>query len=92
MKTFVTYLGKNNTFDKTNGLCNIGPVVTINVDGTITESDASYNNQNTIYNYGNVLNNSIIECLFNNKMKVVKPNKFENKANKQITKYYTYKH
>ena len=39
MKTFVTYVGKNNTFDKTNGLCNIGPVVTINVDGTITESD-----------------------------------------------------
>lgn len=92
MKTFATYAGKNNTFDKNNGLCNIGPIVTINVDGTITESDASYNNQNTIYNYGNVLNESIIECLLKNKMKVVKPNKFENKTNKQIIKYYTYKH
>ena len=91
MKTFATYAGKNNTFDKNNGLCNIGPIVTINVDGTITESDASYNNQNTIYNYGNVLNESIIECLLKNKMKVVKPNKFENKTNKQIIKYYNYK-
>lgn len=92
MKTFATYIGKNYTFDKLNGLCNIGPIVTINVDGTITESDASYNNQNTIYNYGNVLNASIIECLLKNKMKVVKPNKFENKTNKQIIKYYNYNH
>ena len=92
MKTFATYLGNNNTFDKINGLCNIGPIVTINVDGTITESDASFKNQNTIYNYGNVLNESIIECLLRNKMKIVKPDKFEKQVNKQIIKYFTYKH
>ena len=92
MKTFATYVGKNNIFDMNNGLCNIGPIVTINVDGTITESDASFKNQNTIYNYGNVLNESIIECLLRNKMKTVKPNKFERKVNKQIMKYFTYKH
>ena len=39
MKTLATYVGKNRSFDKVNGLCNIGPIVTINVDGNITESD-----------------------------------------------------
>ena len=92
MKTLATYVGKNRSFDKVNGLCNIGPIVTINVDGNITESDASFKNQNTIYNYGNVLNESIIECLLRNKMKTVKPDKFERKVNKQIIKYFSYKH
>lgn len=92
MKTLATYVGINRSFDKVNGLCNIGPIVTINVDGNITESDASFKNQNTIYNYGNVLNESIIECLLRNKIKTVKPDKFERKVNKQIIKYFSYKH
>ena len=92
LKALATYVGKNRSFDKVNGLCNIGPIVTINVDGNITESDASFRNQNTIYNYGNVLNESIIECLLRNKMKTVKPDKFERKVNKQIIKYFSYKH
>ena len=61
------------------------------VDSIFTGNSA-YFRGGAIYNYGNVLNESIIECLLRNKMKTVKPDKFERKVNKQIIKYFSYKH
>lgn len=39
-------------------LC-MGPVIAVNPDGVVTEVDASIENQETIYNYGNVLNETL---------------------------------
>lgn len=52
----ITYVGKKNKLDIENGFCNIGPLVTINTEGIITECDASNEHQKTLYNYDNVLN------------------------------------
>lgn len=41
----------------------IGPLVTINMDGTITEDNTTLENQSTIYNYGNIKTDDLVECL-----------------------------
>lgn len=90
MKTFITYVGKNRKYDRENGLCNIGPLVTIATDGTITECDASIENQKTLYNYGNILNDSIEEVILKNGILIEKPKKFEKLANKELSRYWSY--
>lgn len=40
-------------------VCAVGPLITINTDGIITECDASIENQEKLYNYGNVLDASL---------------------------------
>ena len=89
MDTYMTYSYKKK-LDKENGLLNIGPIVTINVDGIVTECDASNENQRTIYNYGNIFNNSIEEIFINNNIPILEPKKFEKACQKSIKKYNTY--
>ena len=58
----ITY-SKNRRFDKESGNCYIGPIVCVNTEGIVTDCDASNLHQRTIYNYGNVLDNTIEEAL-----------------------------
>ena len=80
MKPLITYVDKNKKFDRDNGLCNIGPLVTINPDGIITESDASIENQEKLYNYGNILTSSIEDVILEKGKLMLKPKKFEKAA------------
>ena len=59
LETIMTYTSKNMPLDKKNGLCFIEPLVTVNIDGIVTECDDSIENQRTLYNYSNVLTNTI---------------------------------
>lgn len=71
-------------------ICSIGPFVTVNVDGIVTECDASIENQRTKYNYGNVLDESIEDiCLRIGD--VVPPRKWYRKTGKIMKKQMTYK-
>ena len=88
MKNIFTYArnswGKE---DRENGLCNIGPMVSINTQGIITDCNAYYEHQDTIYNYGNVLNESIEEVLLKDSV-IVKPRKFYRTLKKEMIAYY----
>lgn len=95
MDTVLTYTAENKLnkikyFNKKRvGLCNIGPLVTVNVNGTITECNASIENQETIYNYGNVLIDSIEEvCL--NRGKIIRPIEWYRTTGKIMKKFATY--
>lgn len=90
MKTFITYAGKNRKYDRENGLCNIGPLITIGTNGNITECDASFEHQNTIYNYGNILNESIEENVLRRGKLCTNPNRMERLSNKVMQKYISY--
>ena len=90
MKTYITYAGKKRVSDRENGLCNIGPLITIGTNGNITECDSSLDHQNTIYNYGNVLNESIEENVLKRGILCTNPNRMERLANKVMKKYITY--
>lgn len=69
---YVTYMNKIKMFDEENGVCNIGPIVTINPNGIITKANATFEEQQTLYNYGNVNNDSIEEIMLKNSQ-VLKP-------------------
>ena len=85
-KVYLTYTNEDGSFDR-NGSCTIGPLVTINQEGIITEYQASYENQRTKYNYGNVLTDSIEEvCL--KRGKVLKPLKFKQHCEIESKKYF----
>ena len=58
-ETFITYTNGIKGFNSIEKLCNIGPLITINPNGTVTECDYSIEEQDTLYNYGNVLEESI---------------------------------
>lgn len=75
--------------DLENGLCNIGSIITVNCDGTITDCNASIEHQNTIYNFGNVLNDSIYDVCMSMGT-VVKPRKYNKAISKQLHEYNTY--
>ena len=47
------------SYDERYKMCNIGPLIAISPEGIVTEADGSIENQKTIYNYGNVLNESL---------------------------------
>ena len=89
MPLLATYVGKNKKFDKENGMCNIGPIVSVNTDGIVTECDASIDNQQTIYNYGNILDESLEEIVLK-RAKILKPRKWQKEFNKVINKYEKY--
>ncbi len=91
MKTFITYIDNNMNFDKENGLCNIGPLITVNPEGIITECNASITNQHTVYNYGNVLNDSIENIALKYGTLVLKPQKMDKLVDKTMKKFHTYK-
>lgn len=76
-------------YDNRNNLCNIGPLVTINTEGIITECDASIIDQYTKYNYGNVLNDSIEDVMLK-QGKVVSSRKWNKLTVKEIKRYQKY--
>lgn len=83
MKTFMTYDG---------GLCNIGPIVHINTRGTICETDTTYEKQQTKFNYGNILTDSIEEIV-RKKSRVLKTKEQYLKCcYKAVDKFKSYKH
>lgn len=84
----ITYVGNKARFDKENGLCNIGPIITINVNGTITECDASIEHQETLYNYGNVLTDSIENIYLKKGILIQKPKKWIKKIGQEMKRYY----
>lgn len=90
MKPFVSYAKPvTKLFSKEKGVCNVGPIVTVNVDGIITECDASLDNQRLLYNYGNILNDSVEEVfLQKRKALVVNQYKWKHLCDKEIRKYY----
>lgn len=90
MRPLITYTGKDNKLDIENGLCNIGPIVCVNVNGTITECDASIINQETLYNYGNVLTDSIESVFLKRKALVLTPKKWNRETDRQMLRYESY--
>lgn len=83
----MTYVGDDNKLDIDNGFCYIGPFVTINPEGIVTECDASNRHQMELYNYGNVLSDSIENIFLKNGARILKPKKLERSLYKQIKKY-----
>lgn len=89
-KKFLTYIDKHSKFDE-NGACLIGPVVSVNTKGIITECDASEIHQETIYNYGSILNTTFEKSALENDAKILKPKKYLKAINKEWKAYTTYK-
>ena len=85
MNIYVTYSNNERKFDRM-GLCNVGPLITVNPNGIITECNASIINQETKYNYGNVLKNRI-EVVATTHGKVLKPKMYEFMCKHEINKY-----
>lgn len=89
MKTYATYVGKDNTFDKKNGLLYFGPLVTINTEGIITECDSSLEHMQKKYNYGNVLDTPLEKILLK-RSRILKPDICQKKWNDETIKYQSY--
>lgn len=85
----MTYVGKNKHKLDLNGLCYIGPLVSISIDGNITECDASFEHQKTKFNYGNVLTDSIIEVI-KRKTPIYSPRVYKRKVKKIIYDFHHY--
>lgn len=90
IETYLTYVDKNNKLNIDSGLCNIGPIVSINTNGIITECNASLEHQETIYNYGNVLDESIEDICIKNGAKILRPKIFEWATYRAIKKHQSY--
>lgn len=98
METYMTYYIKYRTvlgfmkkrFDMENGICFMGPVIAVNPDGIVTDCDASIEHQKTIYNYGNVLEESIEDIMLKKQAIIVYPQEIHRKMIKEIIKYNTY--
>ena len=63
--------------------------MSVNTRGIITEADASIEHQQTLYNYGNVFNNTLEEIALE-RGKVVKPKQWYKETGKIIKKHMTY--
>lgn len=50
----------------------VGPLVTINMEGTITEDNTTLEKQSTIYNYGNIKTDDLVESLLAHGAKITK--------------------
>lgn len=80
---YVTYMNKMKLYSPKNGICYIGPIITVNPKGIITECDASIEEQETLYNYGNVVTDSIEEIALE-RGKVLKPIEWYNETYRAI--------
>ncbi|MDE5630288.1 MAG: hypothetical protein K2I70_01680, partial [Bacilli bacterium] len=85
----MTYVGSNKHKLDLNGLCYIGPLVSISVDGFITECDASFENQRNKFNYGNVLTDSIVEVI-KTKTPIYKPHTYSRRVKKIVYNFHHY--
>ena len=75
---------------KMNTICSLGPIVAVNVDGIVTECDASWVNQRTLYNYGSILNEDFESILLRNGAKIIEPMQWEEESSKLLKKYFNY--
>lgn len=98
MEVYMTYYTKyknklgmiRRKFDRENGNCYMGPIITVNTDGIVTECDASIEHQRTIYNYGNVLEESIEDIMLRKNAVIVNPKEINKKIFKELKRYTTY--
>ena len=77
-------------FDREQGSCIMGPIITVNPDGIVTECDASIEHQKTLYNYGNVLEESIEDILLRRSIILTKPKEINKRMFKELKRYTTY--
>jgi len=77
------------TYTSQNNVCCIGPLVTINTEGIITEDNSSLEHQKTLYNYGKVLTHSLEEVALT-RGRILKPKKWHKETNKIVKKYVSY--
>ena len=77
------------TYLKSQDVMEVGPLVTINVDGMVTECDASIEHQRTLYNYGNILDENL-ESIITRVGEEVSPRTWYRKTGKIIKKQTTY--
>lgn len=70
----------------------IGPFISVNVDGMVTECDASFVDQRVIYHYGNILEDDIQDICLRNDAEVVSPKKWNKYCSKELTRYSHYNH
>lgn len=69
----------------------IAPFITINIDGTITEDNTTYKNQQTTYNYGNIVKDDLVISLLNNGAKLVTNEiKYQVLSRKEVRKFLSY--
>lgn len=69
----------------------IGPYVTINIDGTITEDDTTYEDQEMLYNYGNIKKDDLVKTLLNNGAKMVTNEvQYQVLRRKELKRFLTY--
>lgn len=69
--------------------CLIGPIVTVNTKGIVTDCDASLSHQETLYNYGNVLEDSLVD-ICSKRALIVPERKFYGRCKRLIKEYDTY--
>lgn len=81
-----SYTTEKSTKEK---ICAIGPLVSINVDGIVTDCDASIEHQHTIYNYGNILEESL-EDICIREGEIVPARKWYRQTGKIMKKQATY--
>ena len=82
----IAYAGYGMEEDRENGVCNIGPLVTISTDGLITEDNVSFESQRSNYNYGSIFDNQIDKILIQNGSKIVMPREFDEENAKILGK------
>lgn len=77
------------TYLKSQNVIEAGPLVTINVDGMVTECDASTEHQRTLYNYGNILDENL-EAIITRVGEEVSPHTWYYKTGKIMKKQTSY--
>lgn len=69
----------------------IGPFITINIDGTITEDNTTFENQQTIYNYGNILTDNLVNSLLDNGAEMIKSEiRYRGLIKKEVKRFMSY--
>ena len=74
---------------KKHDVMEVGPLVTINTDGIVTECDASLEHQRTLYNYGNILEEDL-ETIIKRVGEEVSPLTWYHKTGKIMRKQVNY--
>lgn len=86
MQPIMTYIDEEGKFD-IRGTCKVGPIVTVNTNGTITECEASYEHQEAKYDYGNVLIDSVENVWVRRRALVLPPKFWEKKYKRELKKH-----
>ena len=74
------------SYDEKYKMCHIGPLIAVNPQGIVTEADGSIENQKTIYNYGNVLEEPL-ESIVKRNGKVLTLKKMNKESNRLMKEF-----